>query len=92
MYIFLHNNASLSQHRHVLICDIESAHTGTRQDSDISKYAGYINVNFFLSYNAYLPQHRHVLICDIQSAHTGTRQDSDISKHAGYINVKLFEL
>ena len=47
MYIFLRDNASLSQHRHVLICDIESAHTGTRQDSDISKYAGPINVNLF---------------------------------------------
>ena len=47
VYIFLRYNASLSQHRHVLICDIESAHTGTREDCDISKYAGYINVNLF---------------------------------------------
>ena len=47
MYIFLSYNASLSQNRHVLICDIESAHTDIRQDSDISKYAGAINVNLF---------------------------------------------
>ena len=47
MYIFLRYNGSPSQHRHVLICDIESAHTGTRQDSDISKYAGPINVYLF---------------------------------------------
>ena len=73
----------------MLIYDIESAHTGTRQDNDISKYAGYNNVIFF-SYNAYLPQHMHVLIYDIESAHTGTRQDNDISKYAGYINVNLF--
>ena len=73
----------------MLICDIESAHTGTRKDDDISKYAGYINVNLF-SYNAYLPQYRHVLICDIESVHTGTRQYDDISKYAGPFNVYLF--
>ena len=47
MLIFLIYNAYLPQHRHVLIYDIESAHTGTRQDDDISKYAGPINVNLF---------------------------------------------
>ena len=90
MYVFLRYNAYLPQHRHVLISDIQSAHTGTRQASDISKYAGYFNVN--LSYNAYLPEHKHVLICDFESAHTGTRQNSDILEYAGPINVNLFEL
>ena len=31
----------------MLIYDIESAHTGKRQDDDISKYAGPISVNLF---------------------------------------------
>ena len=32
MLIFLSYNAYLPKHRHVLIYDIESAHTGKRQD------------------------------------------------------------
>ena len=31
---FSMKNAFLSQHRHVLIYDFESAHTGTRQETD----------------------------------------------------------
>ena len=31
----------------MLICDIESAHTGTREDSGILKYAGCSKVNVF---------------------------------------------
>ena len=32
---FSMKKAFLSQHRHVLICDFASAHTGTRQENDI---------------------------------------------------------
>ena len=48
---FLLKNAFLSQHRHVLICDFESAYTSTRQETDNW------NETLFLGENAFLSQH-----------------------------------